>query len=274
LGRENLQNKTILLYAEQGLGDTIQFCRYAKLVKELGAKVLLEVPRPLLFLLKGLDGVDQLFAKGSALPEFDYQCPLMSLPLAFKTNVETIPTHIPYILSNGGLQNKWREHLGDEGFKVAICWQGSTKGKIDIGRSFPVSLFEGLSKIQGVRLICLQKNDGLEQLKNLPEGMRVETLPDNFDSGENSFLDSAAVMKCVDLVITSDTSLTHLAGALGVKTWLLLKYVPDWRWLLDRSDSPWYPNHRLFRQTTRDDWASVFTEIEYELKTLVSTKQK
>ena len=271
LGSENLAGKTILLHAEQGLGDTIQFCRYAKLVQELGARVLLQVPKALMGLLKGLEGVDQLFAKGSELPEFDYQCPLMSLPLALKTTVETIPAPIPYILSDLGLQNKWRQHLGDEGFKVAICWQGSTKGKVDVGRSFPVGLFEGLSKIDGVRLISLQKNEGVEQLKNLPEGMRVETLPDNFDSGDNSFLDSAALMKCVDLVITSDTALTHLAGALGVKTWLPLKYVPDWRWMLDRSDSPWYPNHRLFRQTIRDDWASVFKEIEYELKSLVNS---
>jgi hypothetical protein len=194
----------------------------------------------------------------------------MSLPLAFKTTVETIPKQIPYIFSNVDLQNKWREHLGDEGFKVAICWQGNIKSKADVGRSFMVSLFEGLSNIDGVRLISLQKNEGLEQLKNLPEGMRVEILPDDFDSGENSFLDSAAMMNCVDLVITSDTALTHLAGALGVKTWLPLKYVPEWRWMLDRNDSPWYPNHRLFRQTTRDDWASVFKEMEYELKSLVN----
>jgi tetratricopeptide (TPR) repeat protein len=272
LGADDLAGKTILLHAEQGLGDTIQFCRYAKLVKERGARLLLEVPKALLGLLSGLEGVDQFVEKGKALPSFDYHCPLLSLPLAFNTTLASIPNKIPYIHLNINNQNKWQERIGGLGFKVAICWQGSTKGKVDVGRSFPVSLFEGLAQIDGVRLISIQKNEGVEQLKNLPVGMIVETLPDDFDSGENAFLDSAAVMKCMDLVITSDTALTHLAGALGVKTWLPLKYVPDWRWMLDRSDSPWYPNHRLFRQQTSDDWISVFTEMEKELKSLVSTK--
>ena len=272
LGADDIAGKTILLHAEQGLGDTIQFCRYAKNVKERGARLLLEVPKALLGLLSGLEGVDQFVEKGKALPSFDYHCPLMSLPLAFNTTLESIPNKIPYIHSNINIQNKWQERIGEAGFKVAICWQGSTKGKVDVGRSFPVSLFEGLAQIDGVRLISLQKNEGVEQLRNLPVGMFVETLPDEFDSGESAFLDSAAVMKCMDLVITSDTALTHLAGALGVKTWLLLKYVPDWRWMLDRSDSPWYPNHRLFRQKTSDDWISVFTEMENELKSLLSTK--
>jgi len=272
LGFKDIAGKTILLHAEQGLGDTIQFCRYAKLVKSKGAKVVLEVPKALLGLLSGLEGVDEFVEKGKALPVFDYHCPLMSLPLAFKTALESIPNKIPYIQSNISNQNKWQERIGGAGFKVAICWQGSTKGKVDVGRSFPVSLFERLAKIDGVRLISLQKNEGVEQLKSLPVGMSVETLPDDFDSGENAFLDSAAVMRCVDLVITSDTALTHLAGALGVKTWLPLKYVPDWRWMLDRSDSPWYPNHRLFRQKTSDDWIGVFKEMETELKYLVSSE--
>jgi tetratricopeptide (TPR) repeat protein len=272
LGADDIAGKTILLHAEQGLGDTIQFCRYAKLVKERGARLLLEVPKVLLGLLSGLEGVDQFVEKGKALPSFDYHCPLMSLPLAFNTTLESIPNNIPYIHSNINNQNKWQERIGGAGFKVAICWQGSIKGKVDVGRSFPVSLFQGLAQIEGVRLISLQKNEGVEQLENLPVGMIVETLSNDFDSGENAFLDSAAVMKCMDLVITSDTALTHLAGALGVKTWLPLKYVPDWRWMLDRSDSPWYPNHRLFRQKTSDDWISVFTEMEKELKSLLSTK--
>ena len=272
LGADDIAGKTILLHAEQGLGDTIQFCRYAKLVKERGASLLLEVPKALLGLLSGLEGVDQFVEKGKALPSFDYHCPLMSLPLAFNTTLASIPNNIPYIHSNINNQNKWQEQIGGAGFKVAICWQGSTKGKVDVGRSFPVSLFEGLAQIDSVRLISLQKNEGVEQLKNLPVGMIVETLPDDFDSGESAFLDSAAVMKCMDLVITSDTALTHLAGALGVKTWLPLKYVPDWRWMLERSDCPWYPNHRLFRQKTSDDWISVFMEMETELKYLVSTK--
>ena len=272
LGKEPLKDKTILLYAEQGLGDTIQFCRYVPLVSALGAKVILEVQLPLVNLLKGLGGFHQIIGRGDKLPEFDYQCPLLSLPLAFKTTIDSIPNQVPYIHSSIDNQNKWQEHIGDGGFKIAICWQGSIQNKIDVGRSFPVSLFEGISKISGVRLISLQKNEGVEQMKSLPTGMRIETLPEDFDNGEHAFLDSAAIMKCVDLVITSDTALTHLAGALGVKTWLPLKHVPDWRWGLDRSNSLWYSNTRLFRQAVRDDWINVFDKMEAELKILVSIK--
>lgn len=272
LGKESLVNKTILLYSEQGLGDTIQFCRYARLVSERGAKVILEVQKSLVNLLQNLDGVNQLISKGSPLPKFDFQCPLMSLPLALKTTIATIPHQIPYIHSGLDRQARWQEYLGGNGFKIAICWQGNSQSKVDFGRSFSVSLFQDISKIYGVRLISLQKNEGVEQLMSLPKGMNIETLPDYFDSGGNNFLDTAAVMKNVDLVITSDTSLTHLAGALGVRTWLPLKYVPDWRWMLEGSDSPWYPNHRLFRQTARNDWVSVFKQMEAALKTLVSVK--
>ena len=272
LGKQSILNKTILLWSEQGLGDTIQFCRYTKLIKSLGARVLLQVPKKIVALLDGLDGVDLVVENDKTLSNFEYQCPLISLPLALNTTIESIPRSIPYINIDISRQNLWRECLGNSGFKIAICWQGSTQGKVDIGRSFPVSLFEGIAKINGVRLISLQKNEGIEQLKSLPAGMKVELLPDDFDSGDNAFLDSAAVLKCVDLVITSDTALTHLSGALGVKTWLPLQYVPDWRWMLDRSDSPWYPNHRLFRQKTRGDWTGVFKEMENELKALVSTK--
>jgi tetratricopeptide (TPR) repeat protein len=271
-GKQSLLNKTILLWSEQGLGDNLQFCRYTKLVYELGAKVILEVPKPLFKLLKNLEGVSQLVSIGSALPSFDYQCPILSLPLALNTTIESIPRSIPYISIDICRQNLWRERLGNSGFNIAICWQGSTQGKVDIGRSFPVSFFEGIATINGVRLISLQKNEGIEQLISLPAGMKVELLPDDFDSGDNAFLDSAAVLKCVDLVITSDTALTHLSGALGVMTWLPLQYVPDWRWMLDRSDSPWYPNHRLFRQKTRGDWTGVFKEMENELKAMVLTK--
>jgi hypothetical protein len=192
--------------------------------------------------------------------------------LAFKTTIDRVPNQIPYIYSSIDKQNKWREYIGDRGFKIAICWQGNPKNKIDVGRSFPVSLLEDISKINGVRLISLQKNEGVEQTKNLPVGMKIENLPDDFDSGENAFLDSVAVMRCVDLVITSDTALTHLAGSLGVKTWLPLRYLPDWRWLLDRDDSPWYPSMKIYRQVKIGDWSSVFNEIETELKNLVLTK--
>lgn len=270
LGEQDISGKTVLLHAEQGLGDTIQFARYAKLVRALGARVILEVPKALIPLMRSLEGADELVEKDLPLPHFDLHCPLLSLPLAFKTDAASIPAQVPYLRVSEERIERWRRHIGTEGFKIAICWQGSPNGKIDIGRSFPVALFENISKILGVRLISLQKGAGTEQLQNLPAGMRVEPLPPGFDEGEGAFLDSAAVMGCVDLVITSDTALTHLAGALGVKSWLPLKYVPDWRWLMERSDSPWYPNHRLFRQPQRDDWLSVFDAMELELRKLMS----
>ena len=265
LGAEDVSGKTLLLHAEQGLGDTIQFVRYAKLVQRSGARVLLDVPEVLQPLMRGAQGVDVLLRKGQPLPHFDFHCPLLSLPLAFGPDLSSIPAEVPYIAVAEDRKERWRRHVGDTGFKIAICWQGNPDGKVDIGRSFPLRLFEGISKVPGVRLISLQKSAGVEQLRDLPEGMRVETLPEDFDAGDGAFLDSAAMMACVDLVITSDTALTHLAGASGARTWLPLKHVPDWRWMLERSDSPWYPEHRLFRQRRRGDWSDVFAEMESAL---------
>jgi tetratricopeptide (TPR) repeat protein len=274
LGKESIKNKVILLHAEQGLGDTIQFSRYCKMVSDLGAKVILEVPNVLIPLLNGIEGVYQIVAIGQTTTNFDYHAPLMSLPFAFCTNLETIPNQNTYLKTNENKYKQWKQYIGDKGFKIAISWQGSKKGDVDIGRSFPVNLFEEISKINGVRLISLQKNEGTEQLTQLPVDMKIETLPESFDSMDGAFLDSAAVLKCVDLVITSDTALTHLAGALGVNTWLPLKYVPDWRWMLDRSDTPWYPAHRLFRQKQKEDWVGVFKEMKEELMLLTSEENK
>ena len=261
---ESLSGKTILLYAEQGLGDTIQFCRYVQLVASLGAKVILEVQRPLVPLLRGLAGVESLIAKGDQLPEFDYQCPLMSLPLAFKTDLNSIPVSQRYLEAQAQRVVYWRERLKSNKFKIGISWQGSQTSKIDIGRSFELSRFEKIAQLPNVQLISLQKGYGTEQLKTMPVGMEVMDLGGQMDA-EGAFLDSAAVMMNLDLVITSDTALAHLAGALGVKTWVALKYVPDWRWMLDRDDSPWYPSIKLFRQQELDEWTPVFEQIFSEL---------
>jgi len=273
-GKESLQNKTILIHSEQGLGDTLHFCRYIRYLEEIGAKVIFQVQKPLTNLLKNLKGVSQIIPKGSELPRYDFNCALMSLPLAFNTTIESIPNQIPYIDSDAELVSKWSNYFGQSGYKIAICWQGSTQGKVDVGRSFPVQMFEGIARIKGVRLISLQKNEGAEQLDNLPPGMKVEKLPENFDEGPNAFLDSAAIMKCVNLVITCDTSLTHLAGSLGVKTWLPLQFASDWRWLLYRDDSPWYPKHRLFRQSDLADWKGVFHRMECALQDCLSSLEE
>ncbi|MBM3349884.1 MAG: tetratricopeptide repeat protein [Betaproteobacteria bacterium] len=256
-GGNTLKGKTLLVHTEQGLGDTIHFCRYIKLVQQLGAEVIFEVQPSLVELLSNLDGVFKLVQRGGVLPSFDYHCPLLSLPLAFKTTLDSIPSEIPYLSTESTRVNRWKDHLGDDGFKVGICWHGTQNIK---GRSVPIAFFHELSQIPSVRLISLHKGDGEKYLDSLPSGMRVETFDSTFDS-KGAFLDTAAVMMCCDLVITIDTSIAHLAGALGVRTWVLLKLIPDWRWLLDRSDSPWYPNMRLFRQKNPDEWLHVFKQM-------------
>ena len=260
LGEASLNGKTILIHAEQGLGDTIQFCRYVRMVHDLGARVIFEVQPALMALLADLDGVDQLIAQTRILPAFDYHCPLLSLPLAFKTDPARVPASIPYLHAQPERVSRWNERLGFNGFKIGICWKGAKKE-----RSIPIEHFLGLSRIPQVRLISLQKGDGNLELGDLPSGMIVETLGADFDS-TGAFMDTAAVMKCCDLVISNDTSIGHLAGALGIATWTALLFMPDWRWMLERLDSPWSPNIRLFRQSAAGDWAGVFERMEAALR--------
>lgn len=260
-----LEGSTILLHSEQGLGDTIQFCRYAKLAEARGAQVILSVQPPLCRLMTSLSPTIHVCADGTALPAFDWQCLLMSLPLAFQTTVSSIPFGgDAYLFAEPNRIAQWRDRLGAEGFKIGICWQG-TQLPIDVGRSFPLALFHRLSFLPGVRLISLQKGAGTEQLNDMPAGMRVEVLGSEWDNGRDAFLDTAGIMHSLDLVISSDTSIAHLAGALGRQTWVALKHVPDWRWMLEREDSPWYSAHRLFRQARCGDWESVFEQMRVAL---------
>jgi tetratricopeptide (TPR) repeat protein len=268
LGSESLTDKRVLVYSEQGLGDTIQFCRYLKLLTERGANVLFAPQKPLERLLRSMDSKCEMVDIDIQECQFDYHSPLLSLPLAFGTDFTSIPNSSPYLHADPERIAFWERRLGRPGFKVGVCWQGNV-GPLDRGRSFPLTCFYGISRIPSVRLICLHKGGGLSQLRTLPEEMSVETLGDNFDVGIDAFVDTAAVMKVCDLVITSDTAIAHLGGALGVPTWVALKAVPDWRWLLERSDSPWYPSMRLFRQQVRGDWNSIFSEMEAIIGTLV-----
>ena len=268
LGGETLAGKTILVHWEQGLGDTLQFCRYVCLLEQAGAKVLFAPQKSLRRLMRSLSPTVEIVDEADPALAFDVHCPLLSLPLAFKTDLASIPGKTPYLGVEDGLVERWRERIGRHGFKVGICWQGATS-KIDAGRSFPLAALYPIARLAGVRLISLHKGAGEAQLQSLPEGMTVETLGADFDGGPDAFLDSAAVMKNLDLVISSDTAIAHLAGALAVPVWIALKHVPDWRWMLDRADSPWYPTARLFRQRIRDDWSDVFVEIEKELSMLV-----
>ncbi len=253
-----LDGRTLLLHAEQGLGDTIQFARYAPLARDRGGRVLLEAHPGLVWLLRGIAGVDQVIARGDALPGFDCHAPLLSLPRLFATSVETIPAEVPYLRPLDAPVARWAERLGQRpGRRVGLCWHGSPDNRHDRQRSLPLSMLAPLAEIPGLRLISLQKGTGEAQLDRLPPGFAVERLGDDFDAGPDAFRDTVAVLHGLDLVITVDTALAHLAGALALPAWLLLSEPPDWRWMRNRADSPWYPTLRLFRQPAPGDWAGA-----------------
>ena len=263
LGKELLQGKTILLYGEQGLGDFIQFCRYIKLVADLGAKVILEAPQPLAVLMRGLYGISQLVIKGEELPSFDYHCPLLSLPLAFKTNLETIPSPSSYINLDNHLNKivEWKVRLGSKlKPRVGLVWSGNPHHKNDHNRS--LLLGDILPNLPNqFEYISLQKEVREADKFILDANPKILS----FASDLNDFLDTAALINNLDLVISVDTSVAHLSGALGKKTLVLLPGVPDWRWLLDREDSPWYSSIKLYRQVAIDDWASVLNRVKLDL---------
>ena len=273
-GAEPLDGRTLLIVAEQGFGDTIQFSRYVRLAEARGANVILAVQDRLKRLLGTLDASVRIVAVSALPSEFDYYVRLLSLPFIFETRLGNIPARVPYIRAEQDRIEKWKGRVGSEGVRIGICWQGAKGGEIDIGRSFHVRMFERIAQSPGVRLISLQKYGGEDQLLDLPAGMHVECLGEELDPGPDAFIDTAAVMECVDLVITSDTAIAHLAGALGRPAWIALSYVPDWRWLLNRSDSPWYPTLKLFRQKQRDDWETPFAEMEFELRKLAGVQSR
>jgi tetratricopeptide (TPR) repeat protein len=267
---EDLNGRSLFVSTEQGFGDVIQFARYLPLLAQCKANVTFFVPAKLIRLLRPLTAGMRVVPGIADREAFDFQCALMDLPLPFNTDLSSIPADIPYLKAEDDLIARWRQRIGTEGFKIGIAWQGYPHAAVDEGRSIPLEQFVPLSRVEGIRLISLQKHYGLDQLARLPPEVRIETLGDDFDNGPDAFVDTAAVMANLDLIISSDTSIVHLAGALGRPTWVALKYVPDWRWLLDRDDSPWYPTLRLFRQPERENWKAVFTEIEQELRKLVT----
>lgn len=267
LGQQDLRGKILFIHPELYLGDMLQFCRYGLLAEQEGAHVVIAAPAALHRVLRSLSPTLEWIETDARPPRFDFYCPLMSLPLAFYRRLPAFPAPIPYLSAEKARVQFWKEHIGAQGFKVGICWQGSTAAyAAALRRSFSLLQFQGLGQLPNVRLISLQKNDGLEQLANLPPSMRVETLGDEFDAGADAFLDTAAVMETLDLIITTDTAIAHLAGALGRPTWVALPDKPDWRWMLERSDSPWYPTMRLFRQTSRESWDEVFLAMEQALR--------
>jgi tetratricopeptide (TPR) repeat protein len=258
---EDQQGETVLVHAEQGLGDTLQFCRYLPMLEGLGVKVLFAPQPPLRALMRSLSPTIEIVDADDPALRFDRHAPLMSLPLILGTALDTIPAEVPYIAADPDRIARWRDRIGENGFRIGVCWRGTSQIP---ARAFPPSCLAGLAALPGVRLISLQKGEGEAELVACPQ-LKIERL-DGLDDGSGAFMDTAAVMQGLDLIITCDTAVAHLAGALARSTWVALKHVPDWRWLLGRTDSPWYPTLRLFRQKNRGDWASVFAEMEGALR--------
>jgi tetratricopeptide (TPR) repeat protein len=272
----DLNGKTLFLHVEQGFGDVFQFVRHVarRDDKLAGAKVIVECHPQLLRVLKGAEGIDQLVALGSHLPAFDVWAPLVSLPGIFGTTVETVPANVPYLRPDAELVEHWGRELQtseDSGqvFKIGIAWQGNPTYRADKQRSIPLAKFAPLARVPEVKLISLQKGQGTDQLAGIAGQFSVVDLSDRLDVSTGAFMDTAAVMTNLDLVITSDTAVAHLAGALGIQVWLPLALIPDWRWLLEREDCPWYPTMRLFRQTRYGQWDEVFERMTKELNTIL-----
>jgi tetratricopeptide (TPR) repeat protein len=262
---EALAGRTLLVRAEQGLGSTIQFCRYLEVAAARGS-VVLEVQPGLRRLLAQSFKNIQIVTPDDMPAEVDCYCPMLSLPRLFGMQ----PPQPPYLAAEPDRVRLWQARLGTQGRKIGIAWQGNPDSTAEHGRSIPLHEFTRLTELTGVRLISLQKHHGLEQLAVSSRARGIETLPEPFDAGPDAFLDTAAIMQCLDLVITSDTSIAHLAGALGRPVWVGLQQIPDWRWLLHGEDCRWYPTMRLFRQTRRGDWAGVFTRITARLAATAS----
>jgi hypothetical protein len=252
---------------EQGLGDMLQFIRYAAPLKHQGATVLVETLKLLVPFFQRCPGVDQVFAEGEALPAFDVHAPLMSLPGLLGTTLETVPAEVPYLFAEEELVAKWARELGSEpGFKIGVVWQGNPHHGWDHFRSFSLAQLAPLAELPGVRLYSLQRGPGAEQLVTLNGRFPVTDLAGRWADPFVSLRELAAVMANLDLVVTADTAPAHLAGALGVPAWVALAAVADWRWLLGREDSPWYPTLRLFRQDRLGDWGPVFQRLAADIR--------
>jgi hypothetical protein len=258
--REDLEGKTILLHTEGGFGDALQFIRYLPLVARRGGRVLLECQPELVRLFRQLPELEQIIARGEALPGFDYQIPLQSLPRIFRTDLTNIPGPVPYLAADPEIAAKWKEKLGsDSNRKIGLCWAGSLVAGED-RRSRSLAIFAPLAGIGGVTFHSLQT--GPEAGQAVPAGMKlVDHHKELVD-----FAQSAGLVANLDLVISVDTSMVHLAGSMGKPVWTLLPFSPDFRWLLGREDSPWYRTMRLFRQEKRGEWGGVIARIGRELR--------
>jgi tetratricopeptide (TPR) repeat protein len=268
-GSDDIAGRTILLFAEEGLGDTIQFCRYAPLIAERGARVILEVQPPLQRLISTLPGIATTVSNGDSLPDFDVHCPLHTLPLALRTRLETIPATVPYLSASPQRTTQWRARLGSSrGVRVGLAWSGKPTHRGDHRRSMPLRTLLPLLDVEATFV-------SLQYEARPGDAAVLRTCPDLLDCSDElrDFSDTAALVANLDLVITVDTSVAHLAGALAKPVWVLLPFVPDWRWLLDRDDSPWYPTARLFRQDETRTWEGVIARVHTALSAWIEERK-
>ena len=267
------KSKRLLVHYEQGLGDTLHFVRYLPMVKARGGTVILEVRKPLYRLLQGFPGVDELIEASfdnKPAVKFDYHVSLMDLPKIFATTLETIPAEVPYIHACPTKAEYWRKKLASADFKVGIVWAGSPTHGNDRYRSCTLKYFAPLTKIDGVRLYGLQKGEAAAQAEEMADEMAITNLGTEFED----FTDTAAAIENLDLVISVDTSVLHLAGAMGKPVWVLLPFAPEWRWMLNRQDSLWYPTMKLLRQKKWGQWEPVFQRAAEELRIMAAKSQK
>jgi tetratricopeptide (TPR) repeat protein len=268
LGDADIAGKRLLLHSEQGFGDTFQFLRYVKQVDALGADVLLEVPPAVVPLIASLFGADRVFATDSALPTFEFQCPLPSLPLALGTGDKSVPNETPYLFADPFIVDQWRERLGKAtGMRIGVVWSGNPGHVNDANRSIPLNQFLDAFP-SGVQLIALQKEFRATDELLLKRKSALTVVADQL----NSFADTAAIIELCDLVVSIDTGVAHLAAAMNKPTWILADMVSDWRWQRDRVDSPWYPSVKLYRQTTRQRWSPVLMQVRDDIKALLPRK--
>ncbi|MFL6727777.1 MAG: tetratricopeptide repeat protein, partial [Sphingomicrobium sp.] len=269
---EALGERVLLLHAEQGLGDTIQFCRYVPIAAER-ARVVLVAPPALVRLLSGLEGVQRVIASGDKLPHYDVQRPLMSLPRVFGTTLDTIPAKIPYLRAEPARAAAWRQRLiGLDGLRIGLVWAGLIRPHEPTAnlRSTTLERLAPLAAIPGTTFISLQKGDAAAEIRSLPPGLVVHDWTAELDD----FSETAALIDNLDLIVSVDTSVAHLAGALGKPVWLLARSDACWRWLLDRQDSPWYPTLRLFRQPSFGDWDGVVRQVHSALEGVVHDREQ
>ena len=267
---EDLKGRRILVWDEQGLGDLIQFSRFLSPLAEAGAEVTLLCRKNMQRLLGTLPTPVRLVEALEPGESFDFESALLSLPRGFGTTLETIPAGTPYLHPEPAAAAKWATRIGADGFRIGVCWHGNAS--INLKRSVPLSSFGAVAAIEGVRLISLVKDQSPIEIVTPKGPFSIESLGEEFDPGPDSFIDCAAAMAALDLVITSDTAIAHLASALGRPVFVALKQAPDWRWLLARADSPWYPTMRLFRQRSRDEWGPVFDAIAGEVEARVRVR--